>query len=110
MLNKSDNSLHGYFMEIDIEYPDNLYIEHSDYSLASKKVEIKEKWLSPYCLEIKNEHNIKTGTVNKLTTNFMSKKQYVVHYRHLKYYLLQESILKKVHRILEFKQSAWMKS
>ena len=50
-------------MEIDIEYPDNLYIEHSDYSLASKKVEIKEKWLSPYCLEIKNEHNIKTGTV-----------------------------------------------
>ena len=39
----------------------------------------------------------------------MSKKNYVVHYRNLKYYLSQGSILKKVHRVLEFKQSAWMR-
>ena len=39
----------------------------------------------------------------------MSKKNYVVYYRNLKYYLSQGLILKKVHRILEFKQSAWMK-
>ena len=39
----------------------------------------------------------------------MPKKNYVVHYRNLKYYLLNELILKNVHRILEFKQSAWMK-
>ena len=32
-----------------------------------------------------------------------------MHYRNLKYYLLQGLILKKVHRILEFKQSPWMK-
>ena len=40
----------------------------------------------------------------------MSKKNYVVFYRNLKYYLSQGLILKKVRRILEFKQSAWMKS
>ena len=57
----------------------------------------------------KNEHNIKTGTVNKLTTNLMSK-HYVLHYSNSKYYLLEGLILKKVHRILEFKQSARMKS
>ena len=34
----------------------------------------------------------------------MSKKNYVVHYRNLKYYLSQGLIFKKVHRILEFKQ------
>ena len=39
----------------------------------------------------------------------MSRKNCVVHYRNLKYYLSQGLILKKVHRILEFKQSAWMK-
>ena len=39
----------------------------------------------------------------------MSKKNCVVYYRNLKYYLSQGSILKKVHRILKFKQSAWMK-
>ena len=30
-------------------------------------------------------------------------------YRNLKYYLSQDLILKKVHRILQFKQSLWMK-
>ena len=39
----------------------------------------------------------------------MPKMNYGVHYRNLQYYLSQGLILKKVHRILEFKQSAWMK-
>ena len=65
--------------------------------------------LSPYCLKIKNKHDIKSGDINKLTPNLMSKKNYVVHYRNLKYYISQGLILKKVHKILEFKQSAWMK-
>ena len=39
----------------------------------------------------------------------MPKKNYVVHYRNLKYYLLNGLILKKVHRILGFKESVWMK-
>ena len=39
----------------------------------------------------------------------MSKKNYVVHYRNLKYYISQGLRFKKVYKILEFKQSAWMK-
>ena len=39
----------------------------------------------------------------------MSKKNYVVYYRNLKYQLSEGLIVKKFHRILEFKQSAWMK-
>ena len=39
----------------------------------------------------------------------MSKKNYVVHYRNLKYYISQGLILKKLHRILEFKQSVSLK-
>ena len=65
--------------------------------------------LSPFCLEIKNKYDIKSGDINKLVPNLMSRKNYVVNYRNLKYYLSQGLILKKVHRILEFKQSAWMK-
>ena len=66
--------------------------------------------LSPYCSEIKNKHDTKSGGINKLAQNLMSKKNYLVHYRNLKYCLSQGLILKKVHRILEFKQSTWMKS
>ena len=39
----------------------------------------------------------------------MAKEKYVVHYRNLQYYLSQGLIFKKVHKILEFKQSDWMK-
>ena len=39
----------------------------------------------------------------------MAKEKYVVHYRNLQYSLSQGLIFKKVHKILEFKQSDWMK-
>ena len=81
----------------------------SDFPMASQKVKIKEELLSLYCLEIKKEHDIKVGVVNKLIPNLMPRKNYVVHYRNLKYYLLKGLILKKVHRILEFKQNNWVK-
>ena len=106
ILNKKDNSLHGYFLEVDLDYPENLHEQHGDYSLAPEKIKINDEWLSPYYLEIKNEHNIKTGPINKLTPNLMSKNNCVAHYRNLQYHLSKGLIFKKVH---EFKQSAWMK-
>ena len=77
--------------------------------MAPEKIKIKDEMLSPYCLEIKNKY-IKSGGINKLVRNLLPKKNYVVHYRNLKYYLSKGLILKKVHRILEFKKSAWMKA
>ena len=97
------------FLEVDLEYPENLHDLHKDYSLAPEKIEIEDEMLSPYCLEIKSKHDIKSGDINKLVPKLMSKKNYVVHYRNLKYYISQGLIFKKVRKILEFKQSAWMK-
>ena len=62
-----------------------------------------------HTVQKKNEYDSKSGGIIRLVPNLMSKKNYVVHYRNLQYYLSQGLILKKVHRILEFKQSAWMK-
>ena len=100
ILNKSDNSLYGYFLDVDLEYPENLHGSHKDYPMAPEKIKIKDELLSPYCLEIKNNYDIKSGDINKLVPNLMPKKNYVVHYRNLKYYLSQGLMLKKVHRIL----------
>ena len=69
-----------------IEYPENLHEEHSDYPMAPEKIKIKEEWLSSYCLEIKKEHDIKPGGINKLVPNLMPKYNYVVHYKNLQYY------------------------
>ena len=109
ILNKKDNSLHGYFLEVDLGYPKNLHEKHSDYPMAPEKIRIKTEWLSPQSLENANKFDIKTENINKLAPNLMSKNNYVVHYRNLKYYLSQGLIFKKVQKILEFKQSAWMK-
>ena len=34
ILNKKDNSLHGYFLEVDLGYRENLYEVHSDFPMA----------------------------------------------------------------------------
>ena len=109
ILNKSSNSLHGYLLEVDLDYPEHLHDYHNDYPMAPEKIKIEDDMLSPYCSEIKKGYDIKAGGINKLAPNLMSKKNYGVHYRNLQYYLFQGLILKKVHRILEFKQSDWMR-
>ena len=109
VLNKSDDSLHGYFLEVDLEVPEELHDYHKDYPMAPEKIKIEDDMLSPYWSEIKRKYDIKSGGINKLAPNLIPKNNYVVYYRNLKYYLSQRLILKKVHKILEFKQSAWMK-
>ena len=72
VLNKCDNSLIGYFLEEDLECPENLHGYHND-SLAPEKIKIEEEMLSPLQLKIKNNYDIKIGGVNKLSPNLMKK-------------------------------------
>ena len=43
ILNKSDNSLHGYFLEVDLEYAENLHDFCKDYPMAPEKIKIKDE-------------------------------------------------------------------
>ena len=82
---------------------------HNDYALAPEKINIPKEWLSHYCLKIANAHNITTGTVKKLVPNLMNKNNYVIHYRNLQQCLEIGMELKKIHRILNFRQEDWIK-
>ena len=107
MMRIKNNSSTEYILEVDLEYPQQLDDIHNDYPLASEKINIPKEW---YCLKIANVHNITTGTVKKLVPNLMNKNNYVIHYRNLQQCLELRMKLKKIHRILKFKQSDWMKS
>jgi len=38
----------GWIVEVDLEYPEELHISHSDYPLAVETINIPEHWLSDY--------------------------------------------------------------
>ena len=105
----SEKSPIGYILEIDLEYPDELYVLHNDYPVAPEKLTIPYDMLSDYCKRIADEYGIKVGDVIKLIPNLGDKISYVLHYRNLQFCLFLGMQLIKIHKVLQFKQSDWMK-
>ena len=89
--NYNENGNTGYFLEVDIDYyPKELFNLHKDL---------------PFLPEIK-----KVNKVEKLLCDIEDKKKYVIHIRALKQALSHGLRFKKVHRIIQFKQKAWLKN
>ena len=105
----SGKSLIGYFLEVDFQYPDELHELHNDYPLAPEKLAVSSDMLSKYCKKIADKYEIKVGDVKKLIPNLGNKTNYVVHYRNLQLYFSLGMKLTKIHRVLNFNQSDWMK-
>ena len=95
----------GYFLEVDLEYPNELHELHNDYSLAPEKIVVSNYMLSTYCRKIADEYDIKVGNVKNLIPNLGNKTKYVFHYRNLQLYLSLGMKLTNIYRALQFKQS-----
>ncbi|XP_065639485.1 uncharacterized protein LOC136072256 [Hydra vulgaris] len=75
-------------LEVDIDYPENLDDFHNDYQIAPERVIIDK--------------------VEKLVPNLHHKKNYIIHYENLKLYERLGLKLTKIHRGINFKESAWL--
>ena len=103
-----EDSLTGYILEVDLEYPKHLHDLHNDYPLCPEHVIITKEMLSDYCKNTAAAHGLKHGKFTKLVPNLMNKKNYVIHYRNLQQAADAGLIITKIHRILQFKQKPWL--
>ena len=104
-----EDSKKGLILEVELKYPKKLHDLHNDYPLGPEKVKVTKSMLSKYCQNIANKYKISSGLVYKLIPTLGKKENYVLHYRNLKLYLDLGLKLKKVHRVLEFNQSPWLR-
>ena len=74
---------------MDVKYPKKLHELHSDLPFLPERMEINK--------------------CKKLVCNLYNKKKYVAHINTLKQALNHGLKLKKVHRVIEFNQEAWLK-
>ena len=79
----------GFVLEVDVDYLKRLHTLHSDLPFLPQR-------------EVINK-------CSKLINTLRNKKKYVIHIRALKQALNQGLILKKVHRVIKFRQEAWLK-
>ena len=105
----SVDSKRGLIPEVDLEYNKNLHELHNDYSIASEKVKVSKNLLSGYCKKIAEKYNISIGFVSKLIPTLRDRKEYMFHYCNLQWYLDLGLKIKKIHRVLKFDQSPWLK-
>ena len=105
----TSNSSKGCVPEVDLEYPKELRELYIDHPLAPDKIEIKREMSSNCQLKIADHYSIPMGNVKKLVPNFFDQEKYVIHYENLQRYLRLRLKLKKIHRLLEFNQSQWLK-
>ena len=77
------------FLEVDLEYPEQLHDLHNDYPLAPERIKI--------------------GNGEILIPNLNKKTKYVVHYENLKLYESLSLKITKIHRGIKFEECAWLK-
>ena len=94
----SEKSLIGYFLEVDLEYPDELHELHNDFPLAPEKLAVSSDMLSKPSKKIADKYEIKVGDAKKLIPNLGNKTNYVVHYRNLQLYFSLGMTLTKIHK------------
>ena len=85
----NENDIKGYIFEVDVKYPKRLHELHSDLPFLSEQMEVNK--------------------CKKLVFNLFNKKKYVAHINTLKEALNYGLKLKKIHRVIEFNQEAWLK-
>ena len=98
----------GVFIEVDLDYPEHLHEAHNDLPLAPEKITVTKDHVSPFQSQMADALGLHLGG-EKLVTQLTPKRNLVLHIKNCQQYLSLGLELVKVHRVLEFDQSPWLK-
>ena len=87
--NYNEESDEEYFLEVDVQYPENVNELHNDLPFLPERMKIEK--------------------VKKLLANLNDKTEYVINIRYSKQGLNHGLISKKVYRVIKFNQNAWLR-
>ena len=105
ILNTPDDSDIGYFLEVDLKYPDNIKQKTKYFPFCPENEKINPDKYNEYMNSIKPENYTKS---KKLICDWSDKKKYLIHYSILKFYVRHGMRVEKIHEIISFKQSKWL--
>ena len=109
ILNTPDDADIGFFVEVDLKYPDDIKEKTKNFPFCPEnKIIHKDKYNdNEYMKQIKPKNYAKS---KKLICYWTDKKSYLVHYRMLKFYVRHGMVVDKIHEIISFKQSNWLEN
>ena len=87
--NYNEDSDEGYFLEVDVQYPEKLHEFHNDLPFLPERMKLQK--------------------VEKLVANLHDKTEYVILIRNSKQPLNHGLVWRKVHRVIKFNQKGWLK-
>jgi hypothetical protein len=100
---------YGYILEVDLHYPKRLHKKHDNFPLAPENIIVNYENLSPYAKKaVFRSTQKKNYSDIKLSATFYDRKNYIVHFKNLKLYLSLGLELKRIHRVLQFKQKKFI--
>ena len=104
ILNISDEANKGFKFECDIEIPEDKHTYFNNYVPCPESIKIKKSNLNQW-----QQANYKESNIRKLCCSFDTKLNYVVDYRYLKLCIQLGCKVLKIHRVLEYEQSPFLK-
>jgi len=103
---------YGFILEVDLEYPTYCHSDHDDLPMAVEKNTQSLATLSQKQLKcfsgISQQVKMPIGKY-RMSLNLNAKTNYVVYHKNLIYYLAKGLILKKIHKVLTFKEESFFK-
>ena len=104
-----DSQTIGYRLVVDLEYPAEIHDWHNDFPLAPEKRTITESELSEYQKSTLQDREINLMESEKLINTLYDKDHYSVEINELKLYLQLGMKLKKIHDVISYKTSCFLK-